>query len=138
LNIRTAEEITLAEDSLTTISATAPKMSGFGEEAIENFEELEALPFMEDAANMSDEIEVGLTSTPTSRLKERSWSARTLATRRRPGNGLALDPAMTNNADISEIPQDNTWTSLAVSPTSRASTRPPCPGSAGTTFGFEV
>jgi hypothetical protein len=48
----------MAEDNLTTISATAPNMAGFGEEAIENFEELEALPSMKDAANMPDEIEV--------------------------------------------------------------------------------
>jgi hypothetical protein len=59
LNIGTAKEITLAEGNLTTISATAPKLAGFGEEAIENFEELEALSFMQDAANMSDAIEVG-------------------------------------------------------------------------------
>jgi hypothetical protein len=59
LNIQTAEEITLAEDSLTTISATAPKMAGFGAEATENFEELEALSFRQDAANMSVAIEVG-------------------------------------------------------------------------------
>ena len=59
LTIGAAEEITLAEGNRSTIDATAPEMSGYGEDALENFAELEPAPFLEDAPEIPGEIEVG-------------------------------------------------------------------------------